>query len=194
MSVKPINHKKLQYLSDKTDEEIQLDSCPISFDKGKRLLRKTIANHVKSEFWTYITEDNYNFCPRIDCPIFYFNNQMKFYIGKDEIKTSVMHKIPIQTKDRPVCYCKNVLESQILNELLVKRCCDTLVDIQKFTEANTGKDCAITNPTGRCCGGEIKKILTWAKENRKEIEEPLLQQATACCVAIEDATKESYSP
>ena len=77
-------------------------------------------------------------------------------------------------------------EKQILDELLVKKCCDSIKDIQEFTGANTGKNCAITNPSGRCCGNKIKEILEWAKIRNLNIQPPLMDEAVACCANIEE--------
>lgn len=166
--------------------------CPISFEKGQRLLRKTLANHVQPRYWDIINEEGFFFCRTKDCSVVYFNNEKKLYFGFEDVRSIVMHKMPIGTENRPVCYCKNVLESRIMDELLVQKCCDSIIDIQQFTEANTGKDCVITNPTGRCCGKQIKEILEWAKSERLEISSPLIEEAMSCCTTIDDVTDNTY--
>lgn len=170
----------------------QSNYCPISFDKGLRLLRKTLANHIRPSNWSVITEKGFFFCPNRGCPLVYFNNETGAYFGRNDVQSIVMHKMEIGTENRPVCYCKNVLESTILDELLIKKCCDSIIDIQSFTDANTGKDCVITNPTGRCCGKQIKEILDWTKTQRKEIASPLIEEAMSCCARIDEATDEEY--
>ncbi|MHA2030861.1 MAG: hypothetical protein ACW99A_15595 [Candidatus Kariarchaeaceae archaeon] len=175
-------------INPRTDENY----CPISFDKGQRLLRKTLANHFKPVYWNLIIENGFYFCPTRDCPVYYFNNVNKSYLGQNDVQTTVMHKMEIGAENRPACYCKNVLESTIFNELLVKKCCDSLIDIQNFTQANTGKDCSITNPTGRCCGKQIREILEWVYKTRPEVETPLMEEAMSCCNKIEKATDGSY--
>ncbi|OLS21646.1 MAG: Copper chaperone CopZ [Candidatus Heimdallarchaeota archaeon LC_2] len=111
--------------------------CRISFDKGQRLLRRTLANHFRSEYWNLIAESGFYLCPTKDCPVYYFNNNGETYLGKDDVHKTVMHKMEIGAEKRPVCYCKNVLESIIFDEVVVKKCSDSLIDIQNFTEANT---------------------------------------------------------
>jgi len=166
--------------------------CPISFSKGKRILHKTLANHAKSQYWGLIRENGYFFCDERDCPIAYFNNSEKHYFGLNDVVKNIMHKMAINTENRPMCYCKNVLESVVIDELLNKQCCDSIIDIQKFTEANTGKDCTITNPTGRCCGKQIKEVLEWAQKQRYDISAPLLEEAVSCCSEIENMTDKQY--
>ena len=160
--------------------------CKLCGEKGKRVLRETLANHLRPVYWTDIEEKGFFFCPNRDCPVYYFNPGKQLYYSKDEVQSTVMHKLPLRTKNRPAYYCKNVLEQTIIDELLIKKCCDSLIDIQNFTEANTGKSCKITNPTGRCCGKQIKEIIDWAKEHRDDIDAPLLEEAEACCVKIEE--------
>jgi len=186
-----VGNKPLEFSQD-TDIKSEKNFCQLSGDRGQRLLRKTLPNHMKPQFWPLITESGYFFCPNRSCPVVYFNNENGKYFGLDDVHTVVMHKIEIGTENRPVCYCKNVLEKTILDELLVKKCCDSIIDIQNFTEANTGKDCVLTNPTGRCCGKQIKEILEWTKDQRMEIEAPLMQEAMSCCARIDEATEESF--
>lgn len=190
-SVVSVSNTKLEFTPSLEIKE-GIGFCPISYSKGKRILRKTLANHVKPKYWELIRDDGFFFCGDLDCPITYFNNSEKLYFGLSDVVTSIMHKMPINTENRPMCYCKNVLESVIIDELLNKQCCDSIIDIQKFTEANTGKDCAITNPTGRCCGKQIKEVLEWTKEQRYDISVPLLEEAVSCCSQIEKSTDTQY--
>ncbi len=192
--VESISGEKLTYTlkNGKQYDTLADNVCPLSWTKGKRNHGKTLRNHVKPFYWPHVTDRGYYFCDVEDCPIVYFNNREKKYFGVNELRTPVMHKMPIQTPGRPVCYCMGVLEQQILDELLVKKCCDSLKDIQNYTRANLGKDCIITNPSGRCCGGKIKEILEWAKNKRLEIEPPVLEEAEACCTIISEQSELDY--
>ena len=190
LSVISVSNNKLVYETS-NDPVSSENYCRISFEKGQRVLRKTLPNHIQPPYWNLIAESGFFFCPVKDCPVYYYNNVSDAYFGKNDVQTTVMHKIEIGIEDRPACYCKNVLESTILDELLLKKCCDSLIDIQNFTEANTGKDCSITNPTGRCCGKQIREILQWVQEKRPEVETPLMEQAMSCCNKIEEATADS---
>jgi hypothetical protein len=154
-----------------------LEICLISGTKGIRIKQETMANHVKHEHWPLLNE-NYHYCTDKNCPVIYYNNNEDKYFVQDDLITTVMHKIPIGTPNRPACYCKNVLEDKIIYEITELKCCTSLNDIQSFTKANTGKDCRITNPTGRCCGSQIKGILNWVKEKDQNINKFVLQEAT----------------
>ncbi len=191
-TVTSVSREHLEFLPEDNSFTRSHNFCPLSGDKGRRLLRKTLANHFKPEFWGLISESGFFFCDSITCPIVYFNNETEKYLARSNVNSDVAHKMVVGETNRPICYCKNVLEQQILDELLVKKCCDSIIDIQKFTEANTGKDCVITNPTGRCCGKQVKQVLEWAMEQRLEIEAPLLEVAMSCCASIEISTSGTY--
>lgn len=180
--------RKIEYRSDVESYESGDKICQASGDKGIRLLKKTLANHLIPRYWPMINDNKLFFCENVECGVYYFNSGKDLYFGKEDIQSVVMHKMQVGEENRPACYCKNVLESQILEELLEKQCCDSLIDIQNFTGANTGKNCAITNPTGRCCGKQLKEIIEYAMGSRTGIEAPLLEEAISCCNTIEKNT------
>ncbi|MHA2252116.1 MAG: hypothetical protein ACXAD7_17255 [Candidatus Kariarchaeaceae archaeon] len=185
----------MSYKNERAKTELHADPsyCPLSHTKGKRLLQKTLANHIQPKDWNCITPHGYFFCPQEDCPVIYFNNDLNNYFAQEDLRTPVMHKMPIGTEDRPICYCKNVLEATIMEELTVKQCCESIEDIQQYTEANTGKNCSIANPTGRCCREEVKQLLDWVMINndRFKVEAPIIEQALTCCNKMEQVVIDS---
>jgi NAD(P)H-nitrite reductase large subunit len=64
------------------------------------------------------------------------------------------------TSAKIICYCKHVTQKEIENT--IKMGAKTLFDIQKSTKACTGNQCKEFNPTGKCCSGEIIRLLTTA--------------------------------
>jgi len=62
----------------------------------------------------------------------------------------------------PVCYCLKVTEGQILEEVVAKGCCHSLDQVAEATDAFLGKACHIVNPSGRCCGPEVKAAIVKA--------------------------------
>lgn len=174
-----------------TNNNVREDSdyCHLSYTKGKRLLRKTLANHLLPEYWHLITEKGYYYCEDTDCPVIYFNNETDKYLGIKELRTSVMHKQTIGSENRIACYCKNVLEKTIVEELLNNDNCNTLDDVKVLTEANTGKDCSITNPTGRCCGSQIKGIIEWTQRLNTNVEVPSDEDIKSCCEELKHSTE-----
>ncbi|MFW9779853.1 MAG: hypothetical protein ACFFE8_13440 [Candidatus Heimdallarchaeota archaeon] len=185
-SVRSVSGEVLSFKITNGRDEIFADArfCPLSGTKGIRLRRITMTNHVHPIYWSHLTEKGFYFCKERDCPIVYFNNVTKVYFSQQELRVAVMHKMAIRSEGRPMCYCTGVLEEQILYELLITKCCDSLQDIQDFTGANQGKDCKITNPSGRCCGSWIKEVIEWAKAERLNIAPDLIDEARAYSSAI----------
>lgn len=122
--------------------------CKVCGDSGVRVLQVTMATHIDAEYWKHLS-DGYRFCFSSDCPVIYFNNRLDKYFVKDEMKTRFGPKE--KEPPRPLCYCLQVTEEQIIEEIVEKRCCFSLQDIIAYTKAGTGKWCFITNPSGRCC-------------------------------------------
>lgn|GEM_PF-246143 len=171
MELKSITGRPLKvstkYLELSRDDVGPKDVCPISGSRGHRVMKVTVSNHVDSKFWYYLKSDWFWFCNDPKCPVVYYNNELAVYFLKDEVKTKVFQKESLE--DRPVCYCLSVTEAMIREEIMVKKCCDSLEDIQKFTKAGTGRWCPITNPSGKCCkeylGELIENILKeWGVE------------------------------
>ncbi len=130
--------------------------CPMCGEKGLRVLKSNVGNHVDPSYWSLL-DNNFWFCPTRDCDMVYFNNVRKIYFLKGEVRVPVFHKE--SGRDRPVCYCFNVTEQMIWNEVYTKGCCDTLEDIVAYTKAGTGRWCPITNPSGRCCKEYLEPLV-----------------------------------
>lgn len=59
--------------------------------------------------------------------------------------------------DKIICYCKQVTQGEIKHA--IKQGAITLSDIQKSTGACTGNQCKELNPSGKCCLGDINRLL-----------------------------------
>ncbi len=127
----------------------------------------TMSVHLPAEYWTLLG-DGFRFCFTRSCPMMYYRNHGKVYFTKAEIKTRFGPKEA--EPPRPVCYCLQVTEEQIAEEILQKKCCTTLQDIQRFTRAGTGKWCLTTNPSGKCCREYLPDIVGKYTERVEESE------------------------
>jgi hypothetical protein len=195
-TVRSVGGQKLSFKSSngRGESKENIKFCPLSRTKGIQLQRITMTNHVHPVYWSQLTETGFYFCGEQECPVIYFNNKVKRYFGQSEVRVAVMHKMKIRTEGRPMCYCTGILEEQVLYELLIKKCCDSLQDIQKYTGANQGKNCKISNPTGRCCGSLIKEVIDWVKESQPDIARPLLDEADAHSAAITENADINHGP
>lgn len=59
--------------------------------------------------------------------------------------------------NKMICYCKQVTKKEI--ESAIKLGAKTLADIQQNTGACMGNQCKELNPSGKCCSGDINRIL-----------------------------------
>ena len=131
-------------------------TCPSCGVEGLKVLKSNVGNHVDYKYWNLL-DNNFWFCPTSNCNIVYYNNRRKIYFLKNEVNVPVFHKE--KGKDRPVCYCFNVTEQMIWDEIYSKKCCNTLEDIIAHTKAGSGRWCPITNPSGRCCREYLEPLI-----------------------------------
>ncbi len=132
--------------------------CKICGREASNLVKRiTMENLIKDDFKNFITDDKHYFCATFMCPVVYFRNDPDVYFTKETLKVRVGVKeaIPPIT----VCYCLDVDEQTILEEIVLKRCCDSIEKIKEYTKARTGRECHIKNPSGKCCGEFVKRIL-----------------------------------
>lgn len=65
--------------------------------------------------------------------------------------------IKLANPEKIICYCKHVTQKEI--ESAIKQGAKTLSDIQETTSACTGNQCKELNPSGKCCSGDINRLL-----------------------------------
>lgn len=160
-----------------------VEVCPVSATAGHKVKQVTLGNHLQPEHWPWAWQEGFYFCPAPNCPLVYYNNGAGVYFAQPEIRTRV--GIKAGPAPVPVCYCMNVIEAQVLEEIQVKRCCDSLEDIKEYTKARTGKLCHVTNPAGKCCGKHVTAVVEKALAGLadKGLE---TQAREICCQIPED--------
>ncbi len=160
-----------------------LSLCPVSATAGHKVKQVTLGNHLCPKHWRWVWEEGFYFCSAASCPVIYYHNGLGVYFTQEEICTRV--GIKATKPPVPVCYCMNVTEAQIVEEIQVKRCCDSLEDIKRYTKADTGKLCHVTNPAGKCCGKHVTAVVEKALAGLgdKNLED---QARETCCQIPED--------
>lgn len=159
--------------------------CPITGTKGVvTQVDPTVGNHVRESTWEHLIGlEHLYFCPHPNCPVVYFDSERKHIWGVEDLKTRV--GIKTQLDPVPVCYCRRVTRAQIEYEILERGCCDSVNDIKEFTKANTGEMCLVTNPSGRCCGAHLRKVVQEILTARGK-DDPLADQARRAADEIPD--------
>ena len=56
-----------------------------------------------------------------------------------------------------VCYCIEVDEATIVTA--IKNGANSLTKVKEMTKACTGDECAVKNPSKKCCSKDIKKLI-----------------------------------
>ena len=67
--------------------------------------------------------------------------------------------LKIDDAGRTICYCNHITQKEI--ETVIKLGAKTLSDIQQTTRACTGNRCKELNPSGKCCSGDINRLLKY---------------------------------
>jgi len=122
-------------------------NCPSCDLVQKSVALETLLHHLISPLNQSIDVQTYYFCSNRQCNTVYFGeNGSQYFV--DQVRGVVGQK---QTStSRPICYCFDVTEQQVLNEIK-----DTgKSDSKAFVIAQTkAKSCAcdIRNPSGVCC-------------------------------------------
>lgn len=60
---------------------------------------------------------------------------------------------------RPVCFCKMISKKEII--CAISAGARSLDDIKRMTFACTGSECAIMNPSGKCCEKDILEMIAF---------------------------------
>ena len=59
--------------------------------------------------------------------------------------------------DNYICYCMRVTKKEIIQT--INQGARTIDEVKKTTGACTGEKCGVTNPTGRCCCGDVQEMI-----------------------------------
>jgi copper chaperone CopZ len=157
--------------------------CPVCGRQGRKVTALTVTAHLLSDYWDRMG-DGFWCCWTPSCPILYYDNAREVYVSTDlrEVRSRFAPKET--TSHRPICYCLGITMDRILDEVVNRRCCDSLEDVERYTRAGTGKWCLITNPSGVCCRVYLKEVVAQAFEVARAGARPAVAQVAR---ALEEA-------
>lgn len=148
----------------KGTNELSGRKCPVCNESGQKVASATVKSLVSCGF----VENDYSICLNPKCNVVYFSPN-KIYDKKD---LTVKAWFKENTSPVPICYCKSVTDQDIIDHIVIRKCCSSLKDIQKHTGANTGKQCLIKNPTGKWCGSTVQSVIAKALNMLQEEQTP----------------------
>lgn len=131
--------------------------CKECCNIGKSIKEITIRSFVKeSKLEAIKNPDGFYFCETSTCQCVYFNNVQQIYLHKEDIKVSVGIK---ETEGSiPVCYCFNWTKDRIFDQIKQQEYSTVIQEIT--TKVKAGEcSCEIKNPSGKCCLGEVNKMI-----------------------------------
>ncbi len=119
--------------------------------EGQPVDRTTIDALLKPESLSQVNGSEYAFCETPDCLVVYYaadgtefkKNQVRVRVGFKETEDPI-----------PVCYCFNVTERMIREEVAQTGRSTASARIRAEVKAGNCR-CEVENPSGRCCLGEI---------------------------------------
>lgn len=121
--------------------EMNKPICPVCGTVGKKVSAITLSSILRQDR-VPADPNGYALCLAKDCAVAYFGREI---FQKEDLQVRIWFK---ETGEPiPVCYCKNVTVADIKGHIQ-RGCCSTLEDIQRHTEANTGKECLTKNLAG----------------------------------------------
>lgn len=132
---------------------------PIKVITLKSLVKKPGLESVKNP-------DDFYFCETPDCEVVYFDNEQGIYLDKADVNVRVGVK---ETDDPvPVCYCFGWTRKKILDQIEQKGFSIAVQEIS--TRVKAGEcTCEINNPAGRCCLGEVSRLVKSVSGEAKEV-------------------------
>ena len=121
--------------------------------EGQPVDRTTVEAVLTPESLSQVNGSAYAFCETPDCLVVYYAADGTAF-KKNQVRVRVGFK---ETEDPiPVCYCFNVTERMIREEVAQTGRSTASARIRAEVQAGMCR-CAVENPSGRCCLGEIRQ-------------------------------------
>ncbi|MCL5774515.1 MAG: mercuric transporter MerT family protein [Firmicutes bacterium] len=131
--------------------------CKECSKRGESVKEITLKNLVKEPKLEDIKNPGgFYFCKTATCNTVYFNNEQHIYLHKEDVKARVGIKeteCPV-----PVCYCFGWTRERIFDQIRDQGESTAFQEITARVKAGEC-DCWKNNPSGRCCLGEVNKVV-----------------------------------
>lgn len=126
-------------------------ACPSCHRTGKSVARRTVEALVEPELRAALSGEAYRLCETPICSVVYYAGD-----GVRVLKQQLRARVGIKETDDPipVCYCFGVPERMIHEEIEQTGRSTASARIRAEVRAGNCR-CAVENPSGRCCLGEI---------------------------------------
>ncbi len=131
--------------------------CKECGNKGHAVGEITLKNLVKEPVLEAIkSRDGIYYCETPTCGVVYFNNEQQAYLHKEDVKVRVGIK---ETESSiPVCYCFGWTQERIFEQIKQQGKSTAVKEISARVKSGEC-ECEKKNPSGRCCLGNIYKVI-----------------------------------
>lgn len=134
-------------------------NCPACGARGSDLDETTLKALLRPAALARRSEIEHRFCATSSCPVVYFGKEERF--TRDDLAVPVFQK---ETgSERPVCYCFDVSESDIREEVARTGQSGATGRIKALIQADRCA-CELRNPQGSCCLGNVATTERMARE------------------------------
>jgi hypothetical protein len=125
--------------------------CPASGSAGKAVDRVTVKALLTEAALQRMPSGDLRFCPDADCDVVYFDADGVRFATAD-VRVAVWQKLPYGA--RQVCYCFGESEASIRTEIELDGTSSAVARIRDHIAADRCA-CAVRNPRGACCLGDV---------------------------------------
>ena len=133
------------------------ERCPSCGSNGRDLDEITLKALLTPQALPRLEGSRYRFCPSPACPVVYFGADVVF--GRDDVTVPVFQKEA--SGCRTVCYCFDIREDRILQEVHASGASPSAERIKAWVHAGRCA-CEVRNPQGTCCLGNVATVVASA--------------------------------
>ena len=140
-------------------------ACPVNGARSKRVDSLTVKSLVR-KLPLGMPNTQYYFCDAPDCDVVYFALDVEAPRFRRE---DLIARIGAKEKGEPipVCYCFGFARKDIENEI-AETGFSTVAD-RITAEVRAGNcACAVKNPSGKCCLGEVRQVVQDCLQGREK--------------------------
>lgn len=142
-------------------------NCPNCGNQGQAIDTATVKS-LLSVSLRQVQDTPYRFCATADCDVVYFNSDGKQTFSILEVRERVYQKEP-QASDILICYCFQHTTGAIQAEIEATGTSLVIDDINIGIQLGQCA-CDWRNPQGKCCLGNVRKLVKQHQSNFPEVE------------------------
>lgn len=137
-----------------------LDACPRCGAVGRPVADETILAILKPGHADGLLAVERRFCKTPDCPVLYYGADGRL-VEKDA--SSVRVGVKENDDAVPLCYCFGFSREDVRRQVADRA--DSDIPVRIAVEIKAGRcACAVKNPSGACCLGEVNEAVKEARE------------------------------